>query len=136
MRSVICLFCLTFVTPALAEQPAATKKPDAKKPAPAKFLRITQDAKDQPLALETATVRFIPASGEGDLMVDLVGVVHVGDRAYYEKLNKQLAQYDVVLYELVAPQGTRIPKGGKRDNQNPLAMIQEAVKEFEAKKKK
>ena len=33
-----------------------------------------------------------------------------------------------VLYELVAPQGTRIPKGGKRNSDNPIAMIQQVVK--------
>jgi hypothetical protein len=123
MRSFVPLFCLVFVTPLLAEQPTVVKKA-----ASSKFLRITRDAKNQPLALETATVQYVPASGEGKLTVDLVGVVHVGDRGYYEKLNKQLAQYDVVLYELVAPPGTRIPKGGKRDRDNLLSKIQEIVK--------
>src|SRR5712692_6323518 len=123
MRSLVSLLCLVFVTPLLAQPPTAVKKPAA-----SKFLRIARDAKNQPIALETATVRYVPASGEGNLAVDLVGVVHVGDRAYYEKLNKQLAQYDVVLYELVAPPGTRVPKGGKRDRENLLSTIQGMVK--------
>jgi len=60
--------------------------------------------------------------------VDLIAVVHVGDREYYDKLNLQFEQYDVVLYELVAPQGTRIPKGGRRAGDNPLAMLQHLAK--------
>jgi hypothetical protein len=123
MRSLISVLCLAFVAPLWAQSPGTVKKP-----ATSKFLRITRDAKNQPLALETATVRYVPASGEGDLIVDLVGAVHVGDREYYQKLNKQLAKYDVVLYELVAPPGTRIPKGGKRDRENLLSQIQQIVK--------
>jgi hypothetical protein len=118
---------LALLTPALAEPPKATKT-EIKKPAASHFVRLARDAKKQPVALETAVVRYVPANGEGELVVDLVGVVHVGDRAYYEQLNKLLDKYDVVLYELVAPQGTRVPKGGKRDSNNPLAMLQGLLK--------
>ena len=48
-----------------------------------------------------------------DVVVDLIGAVHVGEKAYYEALNKQFEDYDAVLYELVAPEGTRVPKGAK-----------------------
>src|SRR5262249_40290317 len=106
--------------PALAQSPAAQEA--GTKPVPGKFLRIQRDAVDEPVALETSVVRY--ASPTGGLTVDLVGVVHVADKNYYQKLNKLFEQYDVVLYELVAPQGTRPPKGGKRDGGNPLAMIQ------------
>ena len=63
-------------------------------------------------------------------MVDLVGAVHIGEQKYYRQLNKQLSQYDVVLYELVAPKGTRIPTGGKRQGggTNPLAWMQGSMK--------
>ena len=103
---------------------AGSPRETAKKAPASKFLRITKDAKGEPLALETATVRYRPAKGEGDLIVDLVSVVHLGERGYYRKLNEQFEQYDVVLYELVAPKGTRIPKGGRSATDNPLAMIQ------------
>jgi hypothetical protein len=39
-----------------------------------------------------------------------------------------MEQYDVLLYELVAPEGTRIPKGGKREKGNPIAMMQDVMK--------
>lgn len=88
------------------------------------FIRLTRDSQKRPVALETATVRYSPATGDGKLTVDLVGVVHIGDKAYYRQLNKLLDEYEVVLYELVAPPGTRVPKGGARSSNNPISMIQ------------
>lgn len=111
--------------PVAMSQPA--KVLEVKKPAPSQFIRVTRDAKEQPLALETAITRYVPAKDEG-VIVDLISVVHVGDRGYYQKLNKQMEQYDIVLYELVAPQGTRIPKGGQRELDNPLALLQQMMK--------
>jgi hypothetical protein len=116
------LFLLGFLT-VRAEQPA-----EAKKAAPTKFLRLQRDDKKQITALETGVVRYAPASGEGDVTVDLIGAVHVGDKAYYEKLNKLMEQYDVLLYELVAPPGTKIPKGGRKNGNNPVAMLQNLAK--------
>jgi hypothetical protein len=115
------LASLLLVNPLTADAPAL------KKVEPTKFIRVTRDDKDQPLALETSITRYVPANGAG-VTVDLVGVVHVGDRAYYDKLNKHMEQYDVLLYELVAPQGTRIPKGGRRETDNPLALLQQVMK--------
>ena len=40
-----------------------------------------------------------------DVTIDLIGAVHIGEKAYYDKLNKEFEQYDVLLYELVAPEG-------------------------------
>jgi hypothetical protein len=126
--SLIGLLSLILVAPLPADSPAAEKKPGAKKTAPSKFIRVTRDDRGDPLALVTAITRYVPAAGEGGAVVDLISAVHVGERAYYQKLDKQLDQYDVVLYELVAPQGTRIPKGGRRDTDNPLALLQQLMK--------
>lgn len=112
----------------LVAQPASPPRPVERKVAPASYIRLQKDASSQPITLDTATVRLVSPAGQGELIVDLVGVVHVADRDYYDKLNHQLEEYDVVLYELVAPPGTRIPKGGKRDSDNPVAMIQRLMK--------
>jgi hypothetical protein len=121
--------CLALAGPVLAADPPAEKKPDAKKkPEPTTFLRVKRDKKDTPIALETAIVRYVPKGGEAGVTVDLVAAVHIGDKAYYEALNKQMEQYDVLLYELVAPEGTRIPKGGKREKENPISMFQGMMK--------
>lgn len=86
------------------------------------FLRVLRGPDRQPLALETSIVRYRPASGTGEITVDLIGAIHVGDALYYEKLNQIFSEYDVVLYELVAPEGERPSAGG--NSENPLAMLQ------------
>jgi hypothetical protein len=89
----------------------------------------------RPVALQTAIVRYVPASGEGDLVVELIACVHIAERSYYQELNKRFDEYDVVLYELVAPRGTRMPRGGARDSSNPFVMLQqmtESVLELES----
>jgi hypothetical protein len=103
------------------------KAPTAKSKTVRPFIRIQKDQDGQPIALQTAVVRYAPASGQGKLTVDLVSAVHLGDRAYYDQLNKLMQSYDVLLYELVAPEGTRIPKGGRKA-EGPLAILQPAVK--------
>jgi hypothetical protein len=71
-------------------------------------------------------VELLLAAGKGRpaLSVDLIGAVHIGDKTYYESLNKAFAKYDAMLYELVAPQGTKIPKNQPSGGRNPLAMLQ------------
>lgn len=103
---------------AAGKAPAAAKKHAAKarKPAPTKFLRVLRDRNKVPTKLETAIVRYVPADGKGELCVDLVGAVHIGDKAYYQKLNKRFEKYDVVCYELVAPKGTRIGKDERKNS--------------------
>jgi len=115
---------LAFVGPVLADELTGVKKPTVRKMPASKFLRITQDAKHKPLALETAVVRYQSTAANKELTVDLVSVVHFGERSYYDKLNKQFEDYDAVLYELVAPRGTRIPKAGRKATDNPLLLVQ------------
>jgi hypothetical protein len=117
----------SFAPQLLAQAPPAAKKPAVQKSTPTQFIRLQRDEKKQPVALETALVRYGPTGGQGDLTVDLVGAVHIGDKEYYKKLNKQLQQYDVVLYELVAQPGTVIPKGGRKKD-DPLSLIMQVVK--------
>lgn len=49
-------------------------------------------------ALQTAVARYAADSGA---TVDLVGAVHMADRAYFDALNRRFLGYDAVLYELV-----------------------------------
>jgi hypothetical protein len=114
--------------------PAVETKADNTEPR-LKYIRITRDGADEPLALQTAVVHFVPAedsstaAAKADLRVDLVGAVHVGEKSYYDALNKAFENYDVVLYELVAPEGTRVPKGG-RSSGHPIALLQNGMKDL------
>ncbi len=60
------------------------------------FLRFVEDAKGA--SLQTSIVHFKSPAG---VVVDLVGAVHIADKAYYDALNKRFTTYDAVLYELV-----------------------------------
>jgi hypothetical protein len=55
-------------------------------------------------SLQVAVVTF---SHPGGQLLDLVGAVHIGDKAYYDALNERFKRYDAVLYELV---GGPMPK--------------------------
>lgn len=139
-RFLVGFLCLAFCAPlSWADTPASKKKQDASKQnatkqdakqeaskaEPKKFIRVKRDAQDEPLTLETSVARYVSKDG---VTVDLISAVHVGDLPYYEKLNKQFEQYDALLYELVAPKGTIIPKGGKEKADNPIAMLQQFLK--------
>jgi hypothetical protein len=128
LRLALCGMISWLLLPGLqvdAQQPARLEQPDAAKQRDAKqaddefaFLRLSKNGNNEPVALEAAIVRYVPASGEPNgLHVDLVSAIHVADGKYYADLNKRFRKYDAVLYELVAPEGTRVPKGGvERDS--------------------
>jgi hypothetical protein len=88
------------------------------------FIRlIRQD--DVPVRLETAVIRHVPQDcGRTTPTVDLVAAMHIAEKSYYEQLNRLFETYDVVLYELVAPEGTQVPKGGPTGDQSPVTMVQ------------
>jgi hypothetical protein len=94
------------------------------------YIRVRYDRRRKPIALETSVTRFEGKTAQGErVTVDLIGVVHIGESDYYEAFNQLFPKYDAVLYELVAPEGTRIPKGGRIDEGlNPLAALQNGLK--------
>jgi hypothetical protein len=110
---------------------AATGKPGSKK-SDERFLRITKTGDDEPKAMETAIVRYAgkPGSKFEGRTVDLVGVVHIGQLEYYQDLNSRLAKYDSVLYELVAPDGTRIRPEDLENRRSLLASMQSGMKDM------
>ena len=93
---------------------------------PTEYLRLTKDG-NRPKSLDVAITSFTRSDSE--LQVDLIGAIHIGEKSYYSQLNKLFDQYEVLLYELVAAEGTVIPRGGKREGgEHPLAMIQGMAK--------
>jgi len=92
-----------------------------------KFIRLQRTDESVPAAMQTAVVSYQSAKRPG-VEVALVGAVHVGDKSYYDELNKLFETYNVVLYELVAPEGTRIPKGGRKGpSGHPIGMLQDGM---------
>jgi hypothetical protein len=111
-----------------AEKPASEKEDNAKSDEP-RFIRVRRNDKKQPVAMETSIVRYVPQGDDRPgVTVDLVGAVHIADKAYYDELNKRFADYEVVLYELVAPEGTKIPKEGRKGgNAHPIGAMQNGM---------
>src|ERR1044071_9779787 len=104
MRFITTLLMLLFLAPTPA---AAEPNPGSS------FLRIQRDESREPVALQTVIAKYVPVSGGKGVEIDLVAVVHIGEKAYYEQLNTEFEKYDTVLYELVAPEGSKPSKSGE-----------------------
>jgi hypothetical protein len=101
------------------------------------WVRVEYDKSKNPMGMQTAIVRYAPAvSNNGKksrprqqpIEVDLIGAVHIGDIGYYKTLNDHFKQYDALLYELVAPEGTVVKPGRGTSNAHPVGAMQNAIK--------
>lgn len=95
------------------------------------YVRVHEEG-GKPKSLQTAIVRYRgkkDSEFEGRI-VDLVGVVHIGQESYYQDLNILLGKYDSVLYELVAPDGTRIKPEDLEKRRSILASMQTGMKDM------
>ena len=82
------------------------------------YVRIRRGERNIAEALETSIIRFGDSAKYPGATVDLVGTIHLGEEEYYETLNKEFKQYDVLLFEAVMPaaavqRGLRPGGGGK-----------------------
>ncbi len=126
-----------FAQQALAEPAAAKQAEDEQadgKQGSEQYLRLVNaDGNEKQLkAMQTAIVRYRgkPDTKYEGQIVDLVGVVHIGEGEYYQDLDNRLSKYDVVLYELVAPDGTRIRPEDLKNRRSILASMQSGMKEM------
>jgi hypothetical protein len=85
-RASFAMALLLSALPGLADEPGS------------KYLRFVET--NDHSQLQTSIIRFTNKEG---VKVDLIGAVHIGDRAYYEALNKRFKAYDALLYEMVKP---------------------------------
>lgn len=125
--AAVFLFCtgLLFAKkPAVAEKKKEKQKEAAKVERP-KFIQIREDEKGDPISLDTSIITYRNKKG---VEVALVGALHIGEKTYYDELNTEFEKYDVVLYELVAKKGTRVPKGGGDRGGSPLSSLQKGMK--------
>jgi hypothetical protein len=120
-------------TLALVPQEAATdtthesNKPKKKQAKHDRFVRINKDEKGRAISMDTSTIRYTKKMPDGtELIVDLVGVVHIGEKDYYDAFNQQFKNYDALLYELVAPEGTKV-EARNDGGANPVAALQKGM---------
>ena len=62
-----------------------------------KYIRYFEKGKEA--KLQTAIAHFV--RDEDGASIDLMAVIHVADKTYYDLLDKRMAVYDAVLYEMV-----------------------------------
>ncbi|MEX2288158.1 MAG: hypothetical protein WD648_13775 [Planctomycetaceae bacterium] len=95
-----------------------------------RFIRVTRDKDDNPLAMQTAIRRYVPADKtKSGPVVDLIAAVHIADAAYYQQLNQEFERYDAMLYELVAPSGV-VPKKGQKRSTGFISGLQNMMKDI------
>ena len=126
----LCGLLILLLIPSLVSAETDNAK-GASKGEPNVYVRVEQ-RDGEPRAMQTALVIYRGKKGslhEGK-RVDLVGVVHIGEEAYYQDLNKRLAGYDSVLYELVAPDGTRIRPQDLQQRRSLLGSMQSGMKDM------
>ncbi len=88
------LICLLLPVVLTADITDPTKSPPAEKGTD--FIRfIEEDTAD---SLQTGIASYLSPEG---VVIDLVGAVHIADKAYFNELNARFRTYDTVLYELV-----------------------------------
>src|SRR5215203_6041127 len=88
---------LLFAMVLLLQAPAAAQ-PSTDAPEQSKFLRFVPDEKGGG-TLQASVVRYENDQG---VTVDLVAAIHIADRSFFRALDDSFADYDAVLYELVA----------------------------------
>lgn len=116
-----------FLAPTLHAEPRLdTPKTDLteREKIPARFMRFVDDGHSGG-EFQTAVLTMRNKDG---VIVRLVGAIHIGEKAYYEALNKSFENDDAVLYELVRPKGGGIPQAGQKSS-NPISQLQHLMKD-------
>lgn len=104
---------------------AQEKQPD-KKAAPPDYVRFQES--DKGARLQTAVARFQNAKG---VTVELIGAVHIADKAYYDALNARFKMFEVVLYELVGGEfrdREKLKSSGDAERMKWVGWLQETMK--------
>jgi hypothetical protein len=102
------------------------EEPTSKPSSPNSYMRFVDDGKGGG-SLQTADVEFTDGKGT---TVNLVGAIHIGEKDYYDGLNKEFTKYDAVLYELVKPKDMAAPAPGDGEkSSNPISQFQVLLKD-------
>ena len=88
-------------------------------------LRITPSSTGQFLEVPVVSYAKGPAFSSA-VSVDFVGAVHLGEKGYYDGLNRAFKEYDVVLFELVSD-GDRLPERRPDQPMSLLGVFQQSL---------
>src|SRR5689334_11207790 len=132
LRLSLCVAVLSFVAPSVLR--AAPETPERGLNAPGKaaeqsiepkrYMRFVDDGHSGG-KFETAIVTYRNKDGA---TVRLVGAIHIGEKSYYDALNKTFQRDDAVLYEMVKPKDAGTPEPGQKSD-NPINQLQHMMKD-------
>lgn len=106
----------------LAAADVAQVLPDPEAPQGEQVVRF-RGGKGAPEGLQVALLHLV--HGTTGRRVDLVGAVHIADLAYYREVQRLLEAADLVLYELVKPEGVDdVEAQPKDEGEHPLRDFQ------------
>ena len=111
--------------PAVAAE-AEGKPADAANGDETDFVRFVPD-KNGGATLEAAVVTYENKAGQ---KVSLISAFHVGEKSYYEALEKSFPSYDALLYEMVKPKGAPAPRKGAQGGGGAVSGFQRALKDL------
>lgn len=97
-----------------------------KKTVPPDYVRFVED--ETGARLQTGVARFQNAQG---VTVELIGAVHIADKAYYEALNGRFKTFEAVLYELVGGEfkdRARLKASGDAERMQWVGWLQETMR--------
>lgn len=86
------------------------------------FFRFVDQGKSSG-KLQTSITHYVNKKG---IEVSLIGVVHIGDKEYYEQLQEIFTHYDALLYEMVKPSGDSSIPG--RQTTSSVSSMQRGMK--------
>jgi hypothetical protein len=111
----------------LAVVPCFAAEPTTQPAIPDSFMRFVDDNHGGG-SLQTADVTFRNPAG---VTVHLIAAVHIGEKSYYDGLNRDFKGYDAVLYELVNSKNAAPPAPGDAEkSSNPISEFQIFLKKF------
>lgn len=129
VRRGFCILVGAWFMVSAAGATAADPTPSDAGKASERFVRLSRGPDKKPISLETPIVRLKPVEGDRDLTVDLVAAVHIGEKDYYQQLNREFEGYDAVLYELVTPENARAPRPNDPTGNHPVTLLQNFMKD-------
>lgn len=91
------------------------------------FIRVEHTATQA--KLQTAVTQY----QKGDVRVDLIGAVHIADKAYFKSLNKQFKGYEVLLFEMIGGEqlvNGEVPAGAGEDKMAFLSTAYEMMEKM------
>ena len=119
-------------TPQAEILPAEEADPAEKTEEPKRYVRVRRGEEGRRKALQTSILEYDLGGPHKGVVVTLVSAVHIGESSYYSELQQRFSEFDVVLYELIAPEGHRkyLNQKSAEGAESSVSALQRSLKQF------